>query len=127
MNWGAIKFFVLMILIFILPLVLMWYGSAAVSRNMAQAGHRLKLIDLMTIYFVMSIHIFSEELMGQTALPYLFIFISIIGILLASLFNYYNSTFPFAHFFKVFWRLLDLMLLAGHFIFGLAFLITYWF
>lgn len=94
---------------------------------MAQAGHRLKLIDLMTIYFVMSIHIFSEELMGQTALPYLFIFISIIGILLASLFNYYNSTFPFAHFFKVFWRLLDLMLLAGHFIFGLAFLITYWF
>lgn len=120
----TLKFAVIMLIIFLLPFFISYYLNKKINRLLAQSGTKIKLMDLLTIYFMMGIHIFTHEIFNQSFFPHLIIVISILGIILASLFRLKNKHFPLRRFNRIWWRLVDLLLVGLYILFGIWFFIN---
>ena len=119
-----LKFAVIMLIIFLLPFFISYYLNKKINRLLAKSGTKIKLIDLLTIYFMMGVHVFTNEIFNQSFFPHLIIVISILGITLASLFRLKNKRFPFRKFKRIWWRQVDLVVLGAYIIFGIWFFIN---
>lgn len=113
-----------MLIIFLLPIFLSYYLNEKINRFLAKSRTKIKLIDLLTIYFMMGIHIFTYEIFNQSLFPHLVIVISLLGIIIATLFRVKNKEFPFRKFNRIWWRLVDLLLAGLYIIFGIWFFVN---
>lgn len=73
---------------------------------------------------MMGIHIFTHEIFNQSLFPHLVIVISLLGIIIATLFRVKNKEFPFRKFNRIWWRLVDLLLAGLYIIFGIWFFVN---
>ncbi len=119
----TLKFAVTMLIIFLLPFFIFYYLNKKINRLLADSGTKIKFIDLLTIYFMMGIHIFTHEIFDQSLFPYLIIVSALLGIILASLFRIKNERFPLRKFQRIWWRLVDLLALGAYTIFGIWFFV----
>lgn len=123
MNWENVKYMSVMFLFFILPFVLLYFFRRPVNRFLSRSNTKIRFIDLLPIYFMVGIHIYSYEAFGRSLLAHYLIFLSAIAMLLASVFYIKNKKLPFLKFLRVWWRLQDLLSLALFFIFGISFFV----
>ncbi len=75
--------------------------------------HRKLLIpDVYILFLIYGLHLFSEQLTAVNILPYYFLIISVLALILLLLDLFYYKAFSYKRFFKLFWRITFVTTLA---------------
>ncbi|PCS08522.1 hypothetical protein RU86_GL001547 [Lactococcus piscium] len=61
--------------------------------------------DIMTVFLIFGLHLFSRQVTHISILPYFLMLISIIALVLLFLDLFYNRHFDARHFLHFFWRI----------------------
>lgn len=116
-----------MFVLLALPFATLFLLNEPVKQLFKKQGIKLRLIDLLPVYFFMGIHIFSLSAFQKTLLPHVIILLAVLGIGLASTFHFKQNNFQLKRFLRILWRLTDLVSMAAFVILGLLYFITLFF
>ncbi|GBG96014.1 DUF3397 domain-containing protein [Lactococcus termiticola] len=82
-------------------------------------NYKLKIPDIFTIFLIIGLEIFSKKLAGFGILPYYFLIISGLALVLLLLDLFYYKAFSWFRFLKLWWRItffITLVIYVGLFI-----------
>ena len=68
-------------------------------------NRKLRIPDIFVLFLVFGLQLFSEQFTAINILPYYFLIISILALVLLLLDLFYFKDFKYKRFFKLFWRL----------------------
>ncbi|WP_423189677.1 DUF3397 family protein [Alkalibacterium sp. f15] len=74
----------------------------------------IKVVDLIIPYMILLLFIISQLYLAINLLPYLFIIISVLGILLASYYTFYRQELNLYLFFRMWWRIVFIICLITY-------------
>ncbi|MFC6465439.1 DUF3397 family protein [Marinilactibacillus sp. GCM10026970] len=106
------------ILFYLCP-ILMLSPSKRINKFFKKQGVKIKLVDFVTPVFLLSVHIYSMLIVNRSFMPYVLIIISIIGMVLASVFAFKIKKIRMVHFFRVWWRYVFITVFLLHILLGI--------
>ncbi|PCS02984.1 hypothetical protein RU85_GL001482 [Lactococcus garvieae] len=68
-------------------------------------NRKLRIPDIFVLFLVFGLQLFSEQFTAINILPYYFLIISILALVLLLLDLFYFKDFKYKRFFKLFWRI----------------------
>ena len=67
--------------------------------------HRLRIPDVFILFLIYGLHVFSKQFTNLTILPYYFLIISSLALIILLLDLFYYKEFRYRRFLKLFWRI----------------------
>ncbi|WP_410262298.1 DUF3397 family protein [Alkalibacterium sp.] len=74
----------------------------------------IKVVDVIIPYMILLLFIISQLYLTINLVPYLFILISVLGILLASYYTFYKQELNLYLFFRIWWRIVFIICLISY-------------
>lgn len=92
------------VMLYCLPIILLALFSKPIQRHFKRQNSAIKLPDLLVPFLILGIHILSELAYGFSLLPYFFIFIFSLGIVILLIVAVKKGEILYRSFFKTYWR-----------------------
>ncbi|WP_371860864.1 DUF3397 family protein [Alkalibacterium kapii] len=99
-----------MIGFYLVPFVILFF-SRWVSSYFKRLRISVKLVDLIIPYMFMLLFIMSQMYLPINLIPYIFIVISIVGIILSTYFTFFKKKLSVYFFIRIWWRIVFIVCL----------------
>lgn len=101
---------------YVFPILVTIASILLVRQFKLDEKYGVKAPDIATPFFFIGIHFVSKETLGHSFLPYVFLMIFLIGMIVAVLLAYQFHAIEYKRYFKVLWRITFLVTLMIYFL-----------